>query len=350
MGDFFIVMGCGILGLMAHGATTRPWLEWTLRFIIVIVFLGEGLIAAGALVDSGQNSWQGGIAIGTAVATGICLVFYGRKLYSAAFSFLDNIFSGAAAVALYKKASVYDVFTKIHVFLPNSIPHMVALFIYISTFATLLGAVDPESLVGGPDGLKLPSLPLPIPVPIDTLFSYNGLGLVLLSFCGVGIFVKRDFKSVLDRLGWKKPSGKQVAIGLGLVVFSFLYDYLWSLYTHNTGTDMATKLAVYNSGTFSVVGGAEKSLILALATAIFAGVGEETLIRGALQPVFGIFPAAVLHGILHAQFNHAPILIIQVALWSCVMGLVRKYTNTTTTIIGHAGFNFLTTFLFAFNP
>ena len=350
MSDFFIVMGCGILGLMAHGATTRPWLEWTLRFIIIVAFIGEGLLAAGALIDPSHNPWQSGVTIGTAVATGICLVLYGRKLYSAVFSFLDNIFSGAAAVALYKKASVYDVFTKIHVFLPNSIPHMVALFIYISTFAALLGAVDPETLFGGADGSKLPSLPLPIPVPIDTLFSYNGLGLVMLSFCGIGIFVKRDFKAALDRLGWKTPSGKQVAAGLGLIVFSFLYDYLWSIYTHSTGQDMATKLAVYNSGTFSVVGGADKSLILALATAIFAGVGEETLIRGALQPVFGIFPAAVMHGILHAQFTHAPIFMIQVALWSCVMGLVRKYTNTTTTIIGHAGFNFLTTFLFAFNP
>lgn len=343
MSDFIIVMGCGILGLMAHGAKTRPWLEWTLRFIIGGTFVGECLLAAGSLIDLGHNPWASGISIGMAVATGVCLASYGRKLYSAVFSFLDSIFSGAIAVALYKKLPIPDVFAKIHVFLPSSIPHMVGLFIYISTFATLIGAVDP-------DGMKLPGLPLPIPVPIDQLFSYNGLGLVLLSFFGVGIFVSRDFKSAIARLGWAKPTKQQVFIGLGLIVFSFAYDWLWSLYTHQMGTDLATKLAVYNSGTFSVVGGADKSLILALATAVFAGVGEETLIRGALQPVFGIFPAAVLHGILHGQFNHAPIFMIQVALWSCVMGLVKKYTNTTTTIIGHAGFNFLTTFLFAFNP
>ncbi len=343
MSDFIIVMGCGILGLMAHGATTRPWLEWILRFFIIATFLVECLLAAGGLIDLGHNPWQTYISVGMAGATGVCLAIYGRKMYSSVFSFLDNIFSGAIAVALYKKESIYDQVTRVKVFLPTSIPHMVGLFIYISTFATLLGSVDP-------DGMSLPGLPLPVPVPLDTLFSYNGLGLVLLSFCGIGIFVKRDFKSAIDRLGWKKPTMKQVGIGLGLIVFSFLYDYVWSLYTHQMGTDLATKLAVYNSGTFSVVGGVEKSLILALATAIFAGVGEETLIRGALQPVFGIFPAAVLHGILHAQFNHAPVFIIQVALWSCVMGLVKKYTNTTTTIIGHAGFNFLTTFLFAFNP
>jgi len=92
------------------------------------------------------------------------------------------------------------------------------------------------------------------------------------------------------------------------------------------------------------------SVVLALATALCAGIGEETLIRGALQPVFGIVPAAIMHGILHGQFAHAPIFMAQVAGWSVLMGLVKRYTNTSTTIIGHAGYNFCTTFLFAFNP
>ena len=114
---------------------------------------------------------------------------------------------------------------------------------------------------------------------------------------------------------------------------------------------MATKISSYNSGTFAVDGtDFTGSLILALATALCAGIGEETLIRGALQPVVGILPAALLHGILHAQFANAPILILQIAAWSCVMGIVRRCTNTTTTIIGHVGFNFVSVFLFAFNP
>ncbi|HEY9786489.1 MAG TPA: CPBP family intramembrane glutamic endopeptidase, partial [Candidatus Obscuribacterales bacterium] len=226
---------------------------------------------------------------------------------------------------------------------PTSIPHMVGLFIYVSCAAILLGAIDP-------DGFQFPGMPLPIPVPLDQLFSYNGLGLVVLAFCGVGVFVSRTPSEAAKRLGWAKPTAPQVGIGLGLVVFSFLYDALWAVFSHQMGGDLATKLATYNAGTFSVVGGFGPSVILALATAIFAGVGEETLIRGALQPALGILPAAILHGILHGQFSHAPIFIVQVAIWSMCMGIVRRYTNTTTTIIGHAGFNFVTTFLFAFNP
>ena len=126
---------------------------------------------------------------------------------------------------------------------------------------------------------------------------------------------------------------------------------MWSLYTHNIpGQDLALKLTNYNAGTFSAAGGLVNSVVLALATAIFAGVGEEVLIRGALQPVFGALPAGFFHGILHAQFANAPIYILQVAIWSTIMGIVKERTNTTTTIIGHAGFNFLSTFLFSFNP
>jgi hypothetical protein len=88
------------------------------------------------------------------------------------------------------------------------------------------------------------------------------------------------------RMSWVKPTGVQVGIGLSLVVFSFVYDLVWALYTHQSG-DMATKISAYNANTFSTgsaVGGAAgfgASVFLAMATAICAGIGEETLIRGA---------------------------------------------------------------------
>lgn len=230
------------------------------------------------------------------------------------------------------------------VFVPTSYPNMVGMFVYIVALGSLLQAVSPASM-------DFPSIPIPLPVSLQQLFSYNGLGLVMLSFCGVGIFVSRDWKAAFKRLGWEKPKLSHVGIGLGLVVFSFCYDLVWALITHAApGQDIATKLSGYNSGTFASGADLSASILLAFATAICAGVGEETLTRGALQPALGIVPAAILHGVLHAQFSHAPILIIQIAIWSIVFGIVRRFTSTTTTIIGHAGFNFVTTFLFAFNP
>jgi hypothetical protein len=132
---------------------------------------------------------------------------------------------------------------------------------------------------------------------------------------------------------------------------TFAYDWLWSYYTHGQeGLGYADKLSHYNEGTF--VGGASAGAAagVASATGICAGFGEEILIRGALQPVFGIIPAAFMHGVLHGQFAHAPLLIVQVFGWSALMGIIRRYTNTTTTIITHVGFNFVSTFIIAFNP
>ena len=226
---------------------------------------------------------------------------------------------------------------------PN-IPHLTAFYVLVTCYAYLFLGTDFT-------GMSMPVMPIPVPVQVEQLFNYNGLSLIIISLMGVGIFVTRKFKDCLNRLGLVSINKTQVVIGISLIFMSFAYDLIWSLYTHNVpGQELALKLSNYNSGTFSVTGGLASSVVLALATALFAGVGEEVLVRGALQPVFGIIPAGFFHGMLHAQFSHAPIFIFQVSLWSIIMGMIKQRTNTTTTIIGHAGFNFLSTFLFAFNP
>jgi hypothetical protein len=340
--DFFMVFGCSILAMAAHGARTKRWLEWLLRIFIAMWFGGEAFYATGLkFSEEPQSAWNCAVLYTMTGGTGLCLFKLFRQALSLVLTAIENIVSGQIFISLFKHRSV-QLFAN-RVFEPTSVPHMVGFFIYVQTLAYLLGGISPQDM-------KLPSIPLPIPVPIDQLFSYNGLGLVLLAFCGVGVFVARKPKECLTRLGWVKPTGAQVGIGILIIFGSFLYDYLWSLAAGGMHQDLGAKLAMYNGGTFSVVGGFVPSIILALATALCAGIGEETLIRGALQPALGIVPAGFLHGALHGQFAHAPFFILQVAGWSCLMGIVRKYTNTTTTIIGHAGYNFCTTFLFAFNP
>lgn len=350
MSDFFIVIGFGILGLLAHSATNKRWLEWILRSVIFFWCVGEAFYLYYSTNGTAPadwplfDGWVLGVTVSTCALTGLTLLRIFRQSLSHLLTGLDCLFSWPFIREFFKTPKdLKGEFLKNKVFNCDSIPHMVGLFILIQTAYTLLQAMSPKT------DFQLPGMPISLPLPLDQLFSYNGLGLVMLSMGGVGIFVARNFKQVCERLGWRRPSGVQVGIGFGLIVMSFLYDYLWSLITHGMGQGLDSKLALYNSGTFSVEGGFAPSVVLALATALFAGIGEETLIRGALQPVFGIVPAAVLHGVLHAQFQHAPIFIVQVAGWSILMGIAKKYTNTTTTIIGHAGYNFITSFLFAFN-
>ncbi len=279
------------------------------------------------------------------VLTGGMLLIQFRHVLSFFFTTLNQVISGQVALALVKKRSVADALRADKIFMVESMPHMTAFWIYVTCLGTLLMNVEPS-------GIQMPAMPIPMPVSLDQLFQYNGLGLIMVSICGVGIFITRKPGVVLTRLGIVKPAGWQIALGLAMVVFTATHDWVWSLFTHDLPGALGGKLANYNSGTFTTGNGGDPggAALLALATGLCAGIGEETLIRGALQPVFGIFPAAMLHAVLHGQFAHSPMLILQVGLWSTTMGIVKRYTNTTTTIITHVTWNFLSTFLFAFNP
>jgi hypothetical protein len=79
-----------------------------------------------------------------------------------------------------------------------------------------------------------------------------------------------------------------------------------------------------------------EGLILAIA----AGVGEELLFRGALQPVLGLGFTAVLFGLVHVQYGFTPILLFVIFL-ALVLGLIRRYFSNTLAIFVHAGYNFV---------
>lgn len=342
MQDFLLVTCVSVLALLGHGAVKVSGLRWLVRSLIIFVILFELSLV---LIGANNSSFSNAVLTGMLVLTITILFYFGRKLISAILTPLDGLVSLRVVTGpLRHKMSWVKALNDWVMFIPTSFPHLTGMFIYITVLGYFLQNVNPG-------GLDFPAIPLPMPIQLSQIFSYNGLGLILLSFSGVGLFVTRDWKAALKRLGWEKPTWPQVGIGVGLIVFSFCYDLLWSLYTHSQpGQDMATKISGYNSGTFATGGDLTASIVIALFVAICAGVGEETMTRGALQPALGIVPAAVMHGVLHAQFSHAPMLIIQVTIWSIVFGIVRRFTNTTTTMIGHCGFNFITTFLFSFNP
>jgi membrane protease YdiL (CAAX protease family) len=317
-------------------------LKWLVRIVIICTILFE--LACVATAD-GTSPFSNAVLVTMLVTSTTILFIHGRSLFSSILTPLDGLVSLRVLTGpiRHKMSWLKSLYDRV-MFIPTSFPHLVGMFTYITVLGYFMQSINPG-------GLDFPSIPLPLPVQLSQLFSYNGLGLVMLSFCGVGLFVSRDWKAARQRLGWVKPTWAQVGIGIGLIVFSFCYDLIWSLYTHTLpGQDLATKISGYNSGTFASGGDLTTSIIIAFCVAIFAGVGEETLTRGALQPALGIVPAAILHGVLHAQFAHAPMLIVQVALWSICFGIVKRFTNTTTTMIGHCGFNFVTTFMFSFNP
>jgi uncharacterized protein len=87
------------------------------------------------------------------------------------------------------------------------------------------------------------------------------------------------------------------------------------------------------------------SPIGALSVGFAAGIGEELLFRGAVQPRFGLLITSLLFTVAHNQyeFSLATVNVFAIAL---LLGLVRRYANTTACILIHAGYN-TTLMLFA---
>ena len=71
-----------------------------------------------------------------------------------------------------------------------------------------------------------------------------------------------------------------------------------------------------------------------------AGLGEETLFRGAVQPVFGIPATSILFASMHVQYGPS-LLLGYIFVLSVGLGLLRRYFNTTTSFLAHAGYNTL---------
>ncbi|RME50357.1 MAG: CPBP family intramembrane metalloprotease, partial [Caldilineae bacterium] len=78
----------------------------------------------------------------------------------------------------------------------------------------------------------------------------------------------------------------------------------------------------------------------AVVLAISAGVGEELGVRGVLQPRLGILFSNLFFTSLHAfQYNWDALLVV--FLIGLIFGVLRKYTNTTTSALAHALYDFI---------
>ncbi len=237
--DLVIILSCCVLGLLAHASRHKHWLSWVLRIIIVIVLTGETLSTLAWVIIGQESAWPVQCLMGMCVASLIVLFYSGRRLIAFFLGAIEQIVSGQLFLALLKKENWKKATLVKNDLVPDSIPHMVGLWIYLTSLGFLLSSISPL-------GFKLPAIPVPLPVSIEQLFTYNGIGLVILSLCGVGIFITRPLKEALSRLGLVKPQWSYVGIGCLLMVGTFLLDYLWSLLTHNLGGNLASKLSGHN--------------------------------------------------------------------------------------------------------
>jgi uncharacterized protein len=161
-------------------------------------------------------------------------------------------------------------------------------------------------------------------------------GFALLALTGAGLFVRRDLGQVYNRLGLVRPSLRQLVIGSAVVILLLLIQGtiggIWAL----LDPEQAEQLGNLNEALLAGFDSVGEWLILALAS----GIGEEMLFRGALQPVFGLPITSLLFAIVHIQYGLTPITFV-VFFLGLILGLVRRYSNTTVAIYVHFSYNFL---------
>ncbi len=209
---------------------------------------------------------------------------------------------------------------------PDSVVHTTALAFAVYQIGLSLGQMavigDLENLVATEFALTMWDILL------------TGLPLVLVGLAGVGLMIRRDGRLTLDRLGLLRPTWMQLLLAAGVTVLLLGFDWGVNLAWEQIdpeGYHLIERVTENLFGGLMTVGGA---IVLGLS----AGISEELLFRGALQPRLGLLLATILFAIGHLQYG-LTIATLEVFIIGLVLGLIRNRTHTTICILIHAGYN-----------
>ena len=153
---------------------------------------------------------------------------------------------------------------------------------------------------------------------------------------GVGYPMRRDERRTLARLGLRLPTSEEwlfgIGGGLGLLILVALGSLLWQLIASPQAFAEQQAFAREVSANF-------RGLPLMLALAALSALSEETLFRGALQPVFGPLATSAFFALFHMQYGFTPALLLLFAV-GLGLAILRQRYSTSAAIIAHFTFNF----------
>jgi len=222
---------------------------------------------------------------------------------------------------------------------PHSPVHALALALALLFF---LQSVIDYILAGGQSGLAATDLSQ---TGLVISAALTALMLLVSAFAGVGVGQDRSWKAAIERLGLHRVGFTEITVGAGvavmLLVFQFSAAIVWMLFVPQNVIEQQTELS-------RAITGSVTSLTAAFLVASFSSLGEEIAFRGALQPVLGLWPTAVLFALTHIQYQFTPAALI-IFVVGLVLGWTRHYFGTVAAIAAHFLYNFslLTLAIFA---
>lgn len=305
--------------------------------IIGIILLANILVVRGRRNEQLAFNWVLLFLNGPVLFIGLLFLFVPTDLLLQAFGDLniDISYLHSAGLTLILTAAwgilvtlpfIRELFARLIPIDPRSPVHTLALL--MAGYLVGQGALTLSQ--GGLGGLAETAAPASI-----ILFVLSEILFAVVGLFGVGFLVRRHGQKLASRLGLEKPSLIHLLAGIGwiglLVVLQTIAGAAWAF----LNPEQAQLLENVNALLLADVDTVWEWFILALA----AGIGEELLFRGALQPVFGLGFTAVLFALVHIQYGYTPIMLF-IVLLALVLGLVRRYYNTTVAIFVHTGYNF----------
>ncbi|MBA2518245.1 MAG: CPBP family intramembrane metalloprotease [Chloroflexia bacterium] len=158
---------------------------------------------------------------------------------------------------------------------------------------------------------------------------------VLVAYFTVGWRIVRTFGEATARLGITRPTWETLAAAAGFTVLAFLTAIAVNVIALFVQPELAESM---NALTEDLTANFQNP-VGALILGISAGVGEEALFRGALQPRYGIVLTSIVFALLHAPQYGLNLAVLGLFAVSILLGLARNYFGTTTAMIAHAAYN-----------
>jgi uncharacterized protein len=208
---------------------------------------------------------------------------------------------------------------------PDSPVHALALVLAVLLFGTQLASIAFTNLAATNQA----------PLSVGDLIAQETPFLILAA-AGVGIFIRRNARQAVARLGLVAPAWWHVVLALAAAGAFFAFGQAMDALSHAWTPGVARQVDTTTQQLFGGLGGPVGIAAIALAP----GICEEILFRGALQPRIGLIATAVLFTSIHTQYglSLAALSVLVIALG---LGLIRKFTNTTSSSICHISYNLL---------
>lgn len=320
--------------------------EWLNLGLMGFMILALGLVAWVAQLGS-KEAWARWATYGiTGLMSVLSLAAYGLLAFATALKpqlFAEPIRAVAGAmgvvglwgilclIPLVRKGLQKSIFPNLNPSLPV---HTWSVFVFgaavVYTGLSIFWLYRPEVFL---ESFQNVSLPLTV---VTTALLFCGF-----SFLASGPGINGGFKAIWTQLGvtrlpWKTV-GWMTLVALGLTVGLEAFER--TLLPHLMSPEMQATLQTIMAA-FKLQGPPWMIVLQALLLGLGAGIGEEVLFRGLVQPVFGIIPTAVLFALIHVHYGPTP-LLAELFVIGCVLGIIRKKLNTTAAIWVHLCFDFL---------